>query len=118
MLARELFPFVTEPQAEGNNNAAERQLRDDATARKTGRTSKTTHGARRRSIITSVLCSIGKRLDDFTLTAVISEAKRWLSTERSGLTEQLKRLNLGLPPPGKPHKSGNLLDRLIPYADT
>ncbi|MEM9368333.1 MAG: hypothetical protein AAGD07_20250 [Planctomycetota bacterium] len=40
---------------DGNNNAAERRLRDDALARKTGRTSKPPAGAKRRSVISSVL---------------------------------------------------------------
>ena len=50
ILEKELFVFVTEPLADGNNNASERELRDDAMARRTGRTSKTPQGAKRRSI--------------------------------------------------------------------
>ena len=45
MLANELFTFVTVDQVEGTNNVSERRLRDDANARRTGRTSKTARGA-------------------------------------------------------------------------
>ena len=56
MLAGELFVFVYRDGVDGNNNASERELRDDATARRTGRTSKTPAGAKRRSIISSGSC--------------------------------------------------------------
>jgi uncharacterized small protein (DUF1192 family) len=117
MLDQELFVFVTEPGADGNNNAAERQLRDDATARKTGRTSKTPTGAKRRSVISSVLQSIGKQVEHFTLESVITEANRWLSDGKSCFAKQVESLGLG-PPDGKslsPQK--NLLDRIILGAD-
>jgi hypothetical protein len=65
MLAQQLFTFVTAapvatPHGEtqpvaGTNNEAERTLRASATARKTGRTNKTLAGARRQTIIVSVL---------------------------------------------------------------
>ncbi len=45
MLAQELFVFVYRDGVDGNNNASERELRDDALARRTGRTSKTSSGA-------------------------------------------------------------------------
>ena len=45
----ELFTFVVRPHVHGTNNEAERSLRDSAQARKTGRSSKTICGARRRS---------------------------------------------------------------------
>jgi len=117
MLAQELFVFVTEAEVDGNNNAAERQLRDDALARKTGRTSKTPRGAKRRSIISSVLQSIGKQLEAFSLAAVISEAHRWLSAGRSCFAEQIERLGLGPPDSEPPTDKGRLLDRVILNAD-
>lgn len=89
MLAEELFTFVTTAGVDGNNNVSERQLRDDAMARKTGRTSKTTTGAKRQSIISSVLQSIGKQLEAFTLASVIAEATRWLQLGRSCFQEML-----------------------------
>lgn len=120
MLCRELFVFVTEAAADGNNNAAERQLRDDALARKTGRTSKTPAGARRRSVISSVLQSIGKQLEDFTLETVIAEASYWLSRGRSCFTDQVESLGLGPPADESPPDSKrpkSLLDRIILAAD-
>jgi transposase len=96
MLAEELFVFVTAAAADGNNNAAERQLRDDALARKTGRTSKTPAGAKRRSVISSVLQSIGKQVGSFTLDSVITEASRWLHKGRSCFAEQIRSCGLGL----------------------
>ena len=87
MLAEQLFTFVTAapvamPSGEtrpvaGTNNEAERTLRGAAQARKTGRTSKTFAGARRQTIITSVLESLRQQLATFTLSAVIGEVLRW-----------------------------------------
>ncbi len=54
----ELFTFVTHPDVDGTNNEGSRTLRDPAQARNTGRTSKTTRGARRRTVLTSVLESL------------------------------------------------------------
>ncbi len=118
MLNQELFVFVTEPAVDGNNNVAERQLRDDAMARKTCRTSKTPQGAKRRSVISSVLQSIGKQLDRFTLEAVIGEAARWLEDGKSCFAKQVESRGLG--PPGPPLPRGtepSLLDQVILAAD-
>ena len=90
MLDQELFVFVTEAAVDGTNNAAERELRDDAAARKTGRTSKTAAGTKRRSVVSSVLQSIGKQLGNFTLQSVIEEANRWLEVGRSCFAEQIE----------------------------
>jgi hypothetical protein len=54
----ELFTFVIYPEADGTNNISERQLRAPAQDRVTGRTNKTERGARRRTVITSVLDSL------------------------------------------------------------
>lgn len=118
MLAKELFTFVTHADVDGNNNASERQLRDDATARKTGRTSKTPQGAKRQSIVSSVLQSIGKQLGDFTLESVITEATRWLQQGRSCFSEMVTAQ--AIKPPPSPPDTGpprSLLDRLIIDAD-
>lgn len=90
MLDKELFVFLTKLDVDGTNNAAERQLRDDAMARKTGRTSKPPKGANRRSIISSVLQSIGKNIGAYTLSAVIAEVQRWLEIGESSFAAQLK----------------------------
>ncbi len=118
MLTHELFVFVTEAGAPGNNNAAERELRDSAMARKTGRTSKTPSGAKRRSVITSVLQSIGKQLQEFTLGGVIDEVNRWAKRGRSCFSDQVRAH--GLDPPGvnSSPASPSLLDRLILNADS
>lgn len=55
---RELFTFVLEADVDGTNNESERTLRDSAQARHTGRTNKTVFGARRQTIVRSVLESL------------------------------------------------------------
>ena len=117
MLAQELFVFVTEPHVEGTNNTAERQLRDDAMARKTGRTSKTPAGAKRRSVISSVLQSIGKQLENFTLESVIAEVNRWLHVGRSCFADQLDDCGWKSSRGSPDHDSRSLLDRVILNAD-
>jgi hypothetical protein len=113
MLGRELFTFVTDPAVEGNNNVSERQLRDDANARKTSRTSKTPAGAKRRSVIASVLESIGKQLSCLTLESVIAEARRWLDDGKSCFARQVE--SRGLSPPGSTGrvKEASLLDQVV-----
>jgi hypothetical protein len=117
LLADELFTFVTakpvvQPNGEtqavgGTNNEAERTLRNPATARKTGRTSKTPHGARRQTILTSVLESLRLYLKSFTLANVIKEVQGWVATGRSCFEELLEKL--GLPRPER-----SILDQVLP----
>ena len=109
MLAEELFVFTYREGVDGNNNASERELRDDAMARKTGRTSKTPSGAKRRSIISSVLRSIGKQISVFTLENVISEVKHWMIRGKSCFTEAAEKLGRQTQPA--------ILDRLVLQAD-
>jgi transposase len=107
LLAEQLFTFVTakpveQPNGEtravgGTNNEAERTLRNPAEARKTGRTSKTIHGARRQTILTSVLESLRLYLTEFTLPNVIKEVKGWVAKGRSCFEEHLEKLGLPLP---------------------
>jgi hypothetical protein len=78
----------------GTNNESERTLRQVANARKTGRTSKTPKGARRQTVITSVIESLRQHLPTFTLASVIKEVSRWLSDGKSCfevLRDRLKR---------------------------
>ena len=87
LLRKELFTFVTAQPTEqpngttkpvdGTNNEAERTLRGAAQARVTGRTNKTLNGARRQTILTSVLESLRLYLPTFTLSSVLEELKRW-----------------------------------------
>ena len=106
-LREELFAFVTTPAAtqpngaskaiDGTNNEAERTLRNPAQARTTGRTSKTSAGARRTSILTSVLESLRLYLPTYTLKTVIDEIKGWQETGRSCFRALMERLKLSLP---------------------
>jgi transposase len=119
MLDQQLFTFVTAapvatPQGTlqlvaGTNNEAERTLRGPAMARKTGRTNKTPAGARRQTIIVSVLESLRNHLPSFTLSTVIDEITRWLNTGRSCFGELAEELGL-------PTKSATptVLDRVLP----
>ena len=75
----ELFTFVLVPGVEPTNNGTERLLRGPAQDRKAGRTNQTTTGARRRSIIVSVLESLRANLKAFTLASVVEEVRRWMS---------------------------------------
>jgi transposase len=117
MLDEELFTFVTAEAVEqpngktqavgGTNNEAERTLRNPAEARKTGRTSKTVHGARRQTILTSVLESLRLYLTTFTLAKVIEEVQGWVATGRSCFEEL--RETLGLPLPAQ-----SILNQVLP----
>jgi len=116
-LARELFTFVTAPPVEqpngttqpvaGTNNEAERTLRDAARARKAGRTSKTHAGARRQTVVTSVLESLRLYLTTFTLSSVLAELQRWWASGRSCFVELLERLQL-------PRPEQSPLDQVLP----
>jgi transposase len=117
MLAQELFSFVTTPPVQqpngerrpvgGTNNESERTLRGPAQARDTGRTNKTMAGARRQTILTSVLQSLRVYLPTFTLASVIAEVQRWVEQGRSCFAKQLKTLKLQLP-------DHSVLDRVLP----
>ena len=107
MEAQELFTFVLHPAVPGTNNESERTLRDAANDRKTGRTSKTIRGARRRTVLTSVLESLRLSLPTFTLTHVLEEVTTWLTSGRSRFRQLLEAHNL--PPP-----EHSLLDALLP----
>ncbi|NJR63559.1 MAG: transposase [Cyanobacteria bacterium CRU_2_1] len=72
-----LFVFVANPQVEPTNNRSERNLRREAEVRKGGRTSKTQSGARRRSIIMSVLATFNTRFEAFTLQHLLEELTHW-----------------------------------------
>jgi hypothetical protein len=108
MIEQELFVFVVRDHVEGTNNASERQLRSDAMARKTGRTSKTPNGARRQSIISSVLQSIGKQLKEFRLQGVIDEIKRWTAVGQSCFEEMRQELE-----PDKASPKEGILNKVI-----
>ena len=56
-------------------------------------------GAKRPSVISSVLQSIGKQFENFTLESVIGEAQRWLREGSSCFTRQVEQR--GLSPPAR-----------------
>ena len=117
MMANELFTFVIAPPVQqtdgtakpvdGTNNEAERTLRGAAQARKTGRTNKTNNGARRQTILTSVLESLRLYLPTFTLATVLVEIDRWWTAGCSCFEKLQKKLKLSSPE--KP-----VIDRLFP----
>jgi|HubBroStandDraft_4_1064222.scaffolds.fasta_scaffold84012_1 transposase len=120
MLEEQLFTFVTaEPArqpngqsapASGTNNEAERTLRGAAAARKTGRTNKTLVGARRQTILVSVLESLRLYLPQFRLTSVLEEIERWWQAGQSCFTKLLKKMKL------QP-RTPTILDQVLPVPD-
>jgi hypothetical protein len=119
MMAKQLFTFVTAKPVQqpngstkpvaGTNNEAERTLRNPAQARDTGRTNKTSNGARRQSILTSVLESLRVYLPTYTLGSVVEELKRWAATGLSCFERLLKKLKLTPRQRAKP-----ILDQILP----
>ena len=87
-----LFIFVLHPEVEPTNNRSEHQARPEAIARKTARTSKSESGAKRRGVIMSVLASLSKRMEKFTLGNVLAEINRWIEAGQSVFQEELASL--------------------------
>jgi hypothetical protein len=126
MLAEQLFTFVTAESVEkpngetlvvaGTNNEAERTLRSSAQARDTGRTNKTVSGARRQTVIVSVLESLRQHLSPFTLSSVIEEVQRWSETGRSCFSRLAEKLGL-LGPCSLTNGRPSPLDCLLPIPD-
>ena len=122
MLAQQLFTFVAaetveKPNGEkmavsGTNNESERTLRSPAQARDTGRTNKTPQGARRQTVIVSVLQSLRQYLPTFTLSSVIKEVAQWLKAGRSCFARLAKKL--GLIERRSNANRPSVLDRLLP----
>jgi transposase len=121
MLAKQLFTFVTakpvtQPNGEpkpvaGTNNEAERTLRNPASARDTGRTDKTRKGARRRTILVSVLESLRLYLPEFTLDRVVDEVKRWWQCGQSCFTTLLQQQQLQV-------SEKSVLDAVLPVPNS
>jgi transposase len=121
MLDKQLFTFVTTEPAKqpngacspvaGTNNEAERTLRTPAAARDTGRANKTPAGARRQTILVSVLESLRVYLKTFTLANVIAEIERWRKTGESCFSKLLRKLKLKV-------SAQSILDDLIPLPDS
>ena len=107
----ELFTYAIHPEADGTNNISERQLRNPAQDRLTGQTNKTERGARRRTVITSVLDSLRLHLPKLTLKTAQEELARWQQTGISCFRQLVKRLNL-------PEKIQSPLELLVPLTNT
>lgn len=116
MLTQELFTFVTAPPVTGchgpqpvagTNNEAERTLRNPAQARDTGRTSKTPKGARRQTIVHSMLESLRNVLPKYTLANVVAEVLHWAKAGRSCFAKMAAKMRL------KPPQE-SLLDKVLP----
>jgi len=97
-----LFVFVKQPEVEPTNNRSERNVRREAEIRKGARTSKTEAGAKRRSIIVTVLASLQTRIENFTLSRMLSEIDRWLSKGSSIFEQELQAFQANLPAPTTP----------------
>jgi transposase len=119
MMAKQLFTFVTAKPVQqpngstkpvaGTNNEAERALRNPAQARDTGRTNKTSKGARRQSILTSVLESLRVYLPIYTLGSIVEELNRWAATGLSCFERLLEKLKVAPRQRPKP-----ILDEILP----
>ena len=111
MADEELFTFVLDPSVPATNNESERTLRSPARQRRTDQTSRSVAGARRRTILTSVLDSLRIQLPSFNLNAVQTEISRWFATGKScfaHLAKTLKRSN----------STTCYLDRLVPLPNS
>ncbi len=94
-----LFVFVEHPAVEPTNNRSERNTRREAEIRKGARTSKTDSGAKRRSIIVTVLASLQTRIARFTLSNMLAEVGRWVETGKSLFELELEAIQAKRAPP-------------------
>jgi hypothetical protein len=85
----------------------ERTLRAPAQARDTGRTNKTSKGARRQTMVTTVLESLRLYLQTFTLSSVLEDIKSWGTAGQSCFEKLLKKRGLRLP-------AQSIIDRVLP----
>jgi hypothetical protein len=112
MGVNELFTFVKVPGVAGTNNESERTLREPAQDRRTDQTSRSVAGARRRTILASVLESLRLHLPRFDLKSVLNEVSDWAI---SGLSCFGRALNkLGLSPLEHSPLEHSPLDQLVP----
>ena len=90
----ELFTFGKVPGVSGTNKESERTLRDPAQDRRTDPTRRSVGGARRRTILASVLESLRTRLPQIDLRAVLNEVADGARSGLSGFGRALKALGL------------------------
>ena len=99
LMKAELFVFVTSDEAvTGTNNKMEQGLREAAMYRRTDQTSRTLRGARRRTVIVTVLESTCRLLgaSRITLESLLEHVQSWTIRGRSVFTDQLARLGLNV----------------------
>jgi hypothetical protein len=94
-----LFVFVEHPAVEPTNNRSERNVRREAEIRKGARTNKTAVGAKRRSIIVTVLASLQTRIEKFTLANLLAEVTSWLEMGISLFDQELHAIQANPPTP-------------------
>lgn len=87
-IQEELFAFVLERDIPADNNESERSLRGAAADRAAGRTNQTASGARRRTIIVSVLETLRSNLEEFHLASVVEEVTGWMQQGASLFRKQ------------------------------
>lgn len=85
-----LFTFVLHSEVEPTNNRAEQGFRKTAKARNNYQTSKTERGARRRSVLASVLTTLRQNLPEFSLETVVTEVRQWRIDGQSLFDRQLQ----------------------------
>lgn len=117
----QLFTFVTATRATqpngkseavpGTNNEAERTLRDPVAARESGRGDKAVVGARRRTIIVSVLESLRVYLPAFTLRGMMAEITSWWRAGESCFNKMARRMKLKTP-------AESVLDKVLPMPNS
>ena len=105
MSASELFAFVKVPGVSGTNNESERTLRAPAQDRRTDQASRSVCGARRRTLLASVLESLRTRLPQIGLRSVLNEVAAWALSGLSGFGQALKALGLAPPEHSPPEHS-------------
>lgn len=98
MMWQELFVFVTSnASVTGTNNEMEQALREPALCRRTGQTSRTPRGARRRTVIVTFLESCRRTFKadglDFTLDVLLETVTAWMIRGRSNFRETLASLS-------------------------
>jgi uncharacterized protein YbbK (DUF523 family) len=112
LMKAELFVFVTaDEQVTGTNNEMEQDLRDPALCRHTDQTSRTLRGARRRTVIVTVLKSASRSLGAcaITLNQLLEHVQSWMIRGRSVFSEALVELGLKVPAESR-------LDRIYSHA--
>jgi len=94
-----LFVFVVHPAVEPTNNRSERNVRREAEVCKGGRTNKSEPGAKRRSILMTVLTTLNTRFPKFTLEQLLLEVQGWIEPGCSIFRWELSEWEKANPPP-------------------